>query len=115
MEQIDAVASKAWKQADLDAFTSALFNFNKDDDGLYKPEQHVLKVAASEEVQRLFVEGMGQDIPQIKGTAYAGYMAATEYFDHTRPTDSVDNRLFSSWFGPGRDMRQKAFDLVVAS
>lgn len=116
MEQVDQIAAKAWKQADLDAFVADLFTFNRDEDGIVKGEQHVTKLAAAAEVKRLFEEGMGQDIKGIAGTAWAGYNAATEYFDHTRVTDSLDNRLFTTWFtGPGQAMRQKAWDLVVAS
>jgi phage/plasmid-like protein (TIGR03299 family) len=60
----------------------------------------------------LFERGMGQDIPEVKGTAWAAYNAVTEYLDWHVPSGQ-EVRLRNSWFGDGAKVRAKAFDLAV--
>ena len=62
-------------------------------------------------VKRLYESGTGQDIPGARGTLWAAYNAVTEFVDHERGRD--DNRLSSSWFGSGNDLRSKAFKQAV--
>ncbi len=66
----------------------------------------------------LFETGIGQDMPDIKGTSWAAYNAVTEFVDHHRPTRSTDplerasRRLDSSWFGSGARLKAKAWNLA---
>lgn len=62
-------------------------------------------------VKSLYESGTGQDIPGVRGTLWAAYNAVTEFVDHERGRD--DNRLSSSWFGSGNDLRSKAFKQAV--
>ncbi|SIO63256.1 phage/plasmid-like protein TIGR03299 [Singulisphaera sp. GP187] len=72
-----------------------------------------------DELFRLFENGKGQDIPEIKLTSWAMFNALTEYVDHHRPTraksefDRAANRLDSSWFGTGARLKERAFGLAV--
>jgi len=71
------------------------------------------------ELFRLFENGKGQDIPEIKLTTWAALNAVTEYVDHLRPTraktefDRAANRLESAWFGSGSLLKQKAFESAL--
>jgi phage/plasmid-like protein (TIGR03299 family) len=72
------------------------------------------------ELFRLFDEGIGQDIPGIRHSAWAALHAVTEYVDHRRTTrgqsdlDRTSKRLQSLWFGSGARLKQHAWDLALA-
>jgi phage/plasmid-like protein (TIGR03299 family) len=61
----------------------------------------------------LFEQGMGQDMPGIRGTAWAALNAVTEYVDHHTGTDPR-RRMESSWYGDGQKMKARAFDAAIA-
>jgi phage/plasmid-like protein (TIGR03299 family) len=71
------------------------------------------------ELFRLFDEGIGQDIPGIRHSAWAALHAVTEYVDHRRTTRGQSNferasrRLQSLWFGSGSRLKQQAWDLAL--
>ena len=71
------------------------------------------------ELFRLFDEGIGQDIPRIRHSAWAALHAVTEYVDHRRTTrgqsdlDRASKRLQSLWFGSGARLKQRAWDLAL--
>jgi phage/plasmid-like protein (TIGR03299 family) len=71
------------------------------------------------ELLRLFEDGIGQDIPGIRHSAWAALHAVTEYVDHKRPTrgrgdlDRSSRRLQSQWFGSGARLKQRAWDLAL--
>ena len=85
-------------------------------------EVHPRKNHALYESLRLFEYGVGNDLPGVRGTAWAAYNAVTEYVDHVRPqgamatAGNVDDpliagkRLYSSWFTSGQDIRQRAWE-----
>ena len=60
----------------------------------------------------LYEMGMGQDIPQIRGTTWAAYNAVTEYLDHHVGRDP-QRRLESAWWGDGARAKARAYDLAV--
>ena len=72
-----------------------------------------------DELFRLYENGQGQDIPQIRGTTWAAFNAVTEHVDHFRTTraksdfDRASNRLESSWFGSGARLKERAFQFAV--
>lgn len=72
-----------------------------------------------DELLRLFEEGAGHDMPQIKRTAWTAFNAVTEYIDHHRPARGADDqerasrRLSSIWFGQGARLKEKAWDLAM--
>jgi len=74
-------------------------------------------------LRELFVAGRGQDIPNVRGTAWAAYNAVAEYVDYYSPvtkvpqgtqgsTESQDRRLHRSWYGEGQSTRNRAFKLL---
>lgn len=71
-----------------------------------------------QEMLRLFEEGIGHDMPDIRHTTWTALNAVTEYVDHyrsTRGTTSIErasNRLESAWFGSGARLKERAWDLA---
>jgi len=71
------------------------------------------------ELFRLFDEGRGQDIPEIRHSAWAAYHAVTEWVDHHRPTrarnpqERDSRRLQSQWFGSGARLKERAWQLAL--
>lgn len=67
-----------------------------------------------EEVSHLFERGKGNDLPGVRGTAWAGFNAITEYVDYKRSTRGEgDQRTKSLLFGSGAHIKQKAWDAAV--
>jgi len=72
-----------------------------------------------EEFLRLFEQGIGHDIPEIKHTTWTALNAVTEYVDHYRstrgktPQDRSSNRLESAWFGSGARIKERAWELAL--
>ena len=72
-----------------------------------------------QEMLRLFEQGIGHDIPEIRHTTWTALNAVTEYVDHYRSTrgksstDRASNRLESAWFGSGARLKERAWDLAV--
>jgi phage/plasmid-like protein (TIGR03299 family) len=60
----------------------------------------------------LYENGMGQDMPGVRGTAWAAWNAVTEYIDH-HVGNNARTRLESAWWGDGQKTKIKAFDLAV--
>lgn len=61
----------------------------------------------------LFENGIGQDMPGVRGTSWAALNAVTEYVDHHTGSDER-RRLESSWWGDGAKLKAKAFDAAIA-
>ena len=68
---------------------------------------------------RLFEQGIGHDMPEIRHTTWTALNAVTEYVDHYRSTrgksatDRASNRLESAWFGSGARLKERAWDLAL--
>ena len=67
------------------------------------------------ELQRLYEDGVGQDIPEIRHSTWAAFNAVTEYVDHHRstrgssPEERASRRLESAWFGSGVRLKAEAW------
>ena len=79
--------------------------------------------SAEREINELFITGRGQDLPMVRGTAWAAYNAVTEYVDYRSRVQKIgpvsqgsllaqDRRLHRSWFGRGQDIRNTAWNLL---
>jgi len=68
-----------------------------------------------ENIQFLFEYGKGADMPGIRGTAWMAVNAVAQYVDYFKKARTQDTRLDSVWFGQGAEMKQKAFELALAS
>mgnify|MGYP003326864505 CR=1 FL=1 len=72
-----------------------------------------------EEFLRLFEQGIGHDMPDIRHTTWTALNAVTEYVDHYRSTrgktahDRASNRLESAWFGSGARLKERAWELAL--
>ena len=87
------------------------------------PDTSVIESTRTENIrqnlERLFEEGRGQDMYEVRGTAWAALNAVTEYVDHHRPTrarseaEQTSRRLQSQWFGSGARLKARAWDLAV--
>ena len=79
---------------------------------------HKYTQEAIDMLQRLFIDGRGQEIPGVKQTAWAAYNAATEFVDYYarggpgQLGEPDEHRLEKAWFGPGRTTKSKAWDLL---
>lgn len=109
--QIERTASFYPTPAQLDAYFKAV---HPD-----PPDRHAARAQnVRNELARLFDEGAGADIPEVRHTLWAGYNAVSEWIDHHRPTrgkddtDRAENRLASSLFGTGSRLKARAFDLA---
>ena len=60
-----------------------------------------------EAVSRLYEEGRGNNLPGVRGTAWAAYNAITEYIGYERGNDDA-RRLDETWFGAGAALNHKA-------
>ncbi|QDT67928.1 hypothetical protein MalM25_08370 [Planctomycetes bacterium MalM25] len=73
-----------------------------------------------ERLVELFETGLGQDLPGVRRTLWAAVNAVSEHVDHhqrTRGPDDrtrADRRLHSAFFGPGRSLKQRAFEQALA-
>jgi phage/plasmid-like protein (TIGR03299 family) len=98
-----------YKPAQVKELAAAIFPAKVDDES-GEEVPHWLTTRNREKVEELFDGGMGHD--QIRGTAWAALNAVAEYTDWVRGKD--DNRVASAWFGDGRKMKQKAFEVIRA-
>ncbi len=58
--------------------------------------------------------GMGATMLSAQGTAWGLLNAVTEYVDHHARARSDDNRIESAWFGPGEELKARAFAMLTA-
>ena len=69
---------------------------------------------------KLFENGRGQDIAEVRYSAWTVYNAVTEFVDHHRPTrakteqERASRRLQSQWFGSGARLKARAWDEAIA-
>ncbi len=76
--------------------------------------KEVVNEQALKSVQALYEgEGMGSDLASSRGTAWGVLSWVTEYVDHHRRARSDDHRRHAAWFGPGAQMKQRAWDEVM--
>lgn len=74
------------------------------------------EVAKSKVLQRhnrlaeLFETGIGQDLPGVRGTVWAGYNAVTQFVDRESYTARNREPLNTIWFGEGERIKRLAFD-----
>lgn len=75
----------------------------------------VLKSAGFNKVLALFAgEGRGAKLTGVRGTAWGVLNAFTQYADHEVRATSDDNRRDSAWFGAGAELKQSAYELLLA-
>jgi len=111
--QIDRLASYYPSVAELGSYFRALYPDPEEGKNNRRAER------VREELHRLFEEGQGHDMPEIRRSAWVAYNAVTELVDHQRSSRGGDdlerasNRLESVWWGSGARFKERAWDLAT--
>jgi Domain of unknown function (DUF932). len=103
----------------IDLFRQYLTKVFAPELNLGTPEQRqITDLRHYERLQQNFEAGVGMDIAGVRGTAWAGYQAVTEFVSHQRGTgDDVEatrNRLNQLWFGDGARLVETAHREALA-
>ena len=124
MEGVDRLVRTPMRASEMGGFASAYLNLNPK---VANKDRHLYSQEAMECLTSLFEVGRGQDIPGVRGTAYAALNAATEYLDYHKRVSlpdmgaepelqqtlkAQDTRLHRSWFGRGQGERNHAWNLL---
>ena len=118
MGGINTLVQHEWDSTDMKRFAYTLFDLDVE-----KPidEQRKNKSYAADKVIDLFSNGRGN----VASTKWDAFNAITEYVDYYRPVghkvatgesntlEVVDKRLDDAWYGPGADLKQRAWDLLT--
>jgi phage/plasmid-like protein (TIGR03299 family) len=56
---------------------------------------------------------LGSNLPGVSGTAWGLMNAVSEFTDHHTRAHNAENRLSSSWFGPGDNLKQNTEELLL--
>jgi len=94
---------------DENRFFETLFLKGKNNDEKL-PKNAIVEI---QNLKSAFVNGIGQQKPATKGTAWGLVNAVTYYVDHSRKSDSRSSRLDSAWFGAGAVLKDKAMEIAV--
>ena len=69
-------------------------------------------------LNHLFESGKGNNVPGVRGTAWAAYNAVTEMVDYHSTIRNVatdaSNRLKNIWFGAGAKTKREAFSTIMS-
>ena len=112
MEGANALVDAQLNGKSLDDFAFSLFSPRNEHHIHPNTEEDILKL------KHLFTNGRGQDIPGVRGTAWAAYNAATEFVDyfqrvgHGELGEAPDARLYKAWFKSGRGLKIRAWELL---
>jgi phage/plasmid-like protein (TIGR03299 family) len=81
-----------------------------------KKQDKVLRSQAVTNVNELaFGKAIGSGMAGTDRTAWQWLNAVTEYVDHHKRSDSVDNRVANAWFGQGEQVKERALELALAT
>lgn len=105
-EHYRQLATKGISQADLEKYVRRVFTPSRPDDDKRAAKKIIPRVTA------LFEQGRGNDLPGVKGTAWAAYNAVTEYLGYERGKDQ-GQRLDSLWFGEGHKLNATALERAL--
>jgi len=122
MVGINGLVQQEWDSTDMKKFAYTLFDLDVEKS---IDEQRKGKAYSADKVIDLFSNGRGQRIAGVANTKWAAFNAVTEFADYNRPVghkvDSgesstlavVDKRLDDAWYGPGANLKQRAWDLLT--
>jgi phage/plasmid-like protein (TIGR03299 family) len=112
-EQINLLAKRQLNTGEVEEFYGNLYPDRNN-------EKRGRSRAIRESLESLFENGLGQDLPGVRHTAWAAVNAVTEFCDHHRSTRGrddrtrVDRRLSSAWFGSGAQIKVRAWEQALA-
>ncbi len=103
LEDYRFLASRAINQDDLKKYIRIVFKQDKKkEDDISSRQNNIMA-----EVERLFEEGKGNDLPGVRGTYWAAYNSVTEYLNWNAGRNA-ENRMNSLWFGPNNNVSRDA-------
>ncbi|QEZ48002.1 DUF932 domain-containing protein [Cupriavidus oxalaticus] len=109
MVRTKALAERKVSDAAAEAFFRRVLTYPTTNNG--DREGTVVNERAIKAVGQLYAgRGKGADLPSAAGTAWGLVNSITEYVDHHRRARSDDHRRDAAWFGPGAQIKQKAWD-----
>ena len=91
---------------ELDEYFRTVFKVKPEGEASTKSENKIKRL------KELFIFGKGNDIPNVRGTWYAAYNAATEYLNYEAGRNS-NSRLRSLWFGANKNTNKAAYEVAV--
>lgn len=112
-DNVNNLASKGVDGKILVNYLNQLFPDNP------KGENNTRTQNIREQVAKLYSDGVGQDLPGVKGTMWALYNGVTEYVDYFRSTrgnsdkERDSNRLESLFLGSGAEIKSDAMNLAL--
>lgn len=109
-EQYRAMASKPLSEKDLEKYVKIVFATKKQLEEASSEEDLTSGSRVMEKIKENFAKGLGNDMPTVRGTVWAGYNAIQEFLQYSRG-ENESRRLDSLWFGQGAAMNKKALDV----
>lgn len=106
-EQYRFLASRCFKQADIQKYVKTIL-------GVERLEDPEIKTRTRNTMDRIFgmIENERQSLPGVRGTWWAAYNGVNEYLNYEQGRNN-DNRMNSLWFGPGFTENLSALDLAI--
>lgn len=111
-EKINRLAQHYPSRKQLDNYFAALYPETPD-----TKNQRVKNIRKN--LEYLFENGRGQNIPETKLTTWTAFNAVTEFVDHHRSTrgktedEKISRRFESSWFGSGARLKAAAWSAAL--
>lgn len=107
-EQYRYLASKQINRKDLQKFIKLVF--------IQKEPETERQIKAADKIindlTRIFETGYGNELPGVKGTAWAMYNSVTEYLSH-EVSDNNEKKISSLWYGANHDKNAKALKAAL--
>jgi len=104
-EQYRRLTTMSVNESDLKKYVRLVFGLKSEEDAKRESK-------AMERVLYLFENGRGNDLPAIKGTAWAAYQACTEYMQYEAGRSEA-GRLNSLWFGQNASRNKDALNQAL--
>ena len=114
MEGVEELVSKPMNESSMRNFARSLYPTRQERNSHRYTDEAIAKM------EELFVVGRGQELPGVRGTAWAAYNAVTEFVDYYERVgrgeigQPTDERLAKSWFGSGRTRKIAAWSKLQA-
>lgn len=105
-EQYKQLARTAINQFDLRLYVKRVLRVEDDKDISTRTKNIIERIIGLSEA------GKGNDLPNVRGTLWAGYNAVTEYLGYTRG-NTQGNRLDSLWFGDSAGVNKHALEVAL--
>jgi phage/plasmid-like protein (TIGR03299 family) len=78
-----------------------------------EPEKQVLVKRDRDWSEHFFAEGRGNRMKGVAGTLWAAFNGVTEWQDHRKTRQNLNQRLNSVWFGESARVKSRAYSVAV--